>query len=115
MMRWLSPLFAPLRPFDMAKSEPTQNKYDPDDEPAPLGDVVRRGAAADRLLNDPTLAEAFKELREDLYAEWMATDPKQAERREELYYETHALHRVTSKLIAYRGAARIRADTERAA
>jgi hypothetical protein len=68
-------------------------EYDPDDEPAPLGDVHRRGEAAHRLLNDPTLAEAFRELRENLYAEWMATDPKQATRREELYYEAHALNR----------------------
>jgi hypothetical protein len=97
---------------DSAQEAPA---YNPEDEPAPLGDVYRRGEAAHRLLNDPTLAEAFRDLREDLYAEWMATDPKQAERREELYYEAHALHRVTSKLIAYRGAARIRADTERAA
>jgi hypothetical protein len=109
-MRWLDVMAQKL-----GKSEPTQNKYNPDDEPAPLGDVHRRGAAADRLLNDPTLAEAFCELREDLYAEWMATEPKQAARREELYYEANALHRVTSKLIAYRAAARIRADTERAA
>jgi hypothetical protein len=97
---------------DPAPGEPA---YNPDDEPAPLGDVHRRGEAAHRLLNDPTLAEAFRELRQDLYAEWMATDPKQGALREELYYEAHALHRVTSKLIAYRGAARIRADSERAA
>lgn len=103
------PVFAPLRPFDMAESEPTQNEYNPDDEPAPLGDVIRRGDAAHRLLNDPTLAEAFKELREDLYAEWMATDPKGAARREELYYEVYALRKITLKLIAYRGAARMRA------
>jgi hypothetical protein len=110
MIRWLDVIAQKL-----GKTEPTQNKYDPDDEPAPLGDVHRRGDAAHRLLNDPTLAEAFRELRQDTYAEWMATDPRQGERREELYYEAHALHRVTSKLIAYRGAARIRADTERAA
>jgi hypothetical protein len=88
--------------------------YNPDDEPAPLGDVHRRGEAAHRLLNDPTLAEAFRELREDLYAEWMASDPKGAARREELYYEAHALARVTAKLIAYRAAARIRADARAA-
>jgi hypothetical protein len=93
---------------------PEQTQYNPDDEPAPLGDVHRRGEAAHRLLNDPTLAEAFKELREDIYGELMATTPKQAERREELYYEAHALERVTQKLIAYRAAARIRM-AERAA
>jgi hypothetical protein len=91
---------------------PEQTPYNPDDEPAPLGDVHRRGVAADRLLNDPTLAEAFRELREDLYAEWMVTE--QASRREELYYEAHALIRVTAKLRAYRAAARIRM-AERAA
>lgn len=89
--------------------------YNPDDEPAPLGDVHRRGDAAHRLLNDPTLAEAFKELREDLYARWLDTDPQMTDRREELYYEVHALRRVTAKLLAYRAAARIRADAERAA
>jgi hypothetical protein len=93
-----------------ARAEIVESAYNPDDEPAPLGDVHRRGDAAHRLLNDPTLAEAFRELREDLYAEWMATDPKQATRRAELYYEAHALNRVTRKLIAYRAAARIRAD-----
>jgi hypothetical protein len=86
--------------------------YDPDDEPAPLGDVHRRGDAAHRLLNDPTLAEAFKELRTDLYAEWLAAQPAQQVRREELWYEMHALDRVTQKLITYRSAARIRADRE---
>jgi hypothetical protein len=63
-------------------------------------------------LNDPTLAEAFKELRTDLYAEWLAAQPAQQVRREELWYEMHALDRVTQKLIAYRSAARIRADRE---
>jgi hypothetical protein len=86
--------------------------YHPDDEPAPLGDIHRRGDAAHRLLNDPTLAEAFKELRTDLYAEWLAAQPAQQVRREELWYEMHALDRVTQKLIAYRSAARIRADRE---
>jgi hypothetical protein len=86
--------------------------YDPDDEPAPLGDIHRRGDAAHRLLNDPTLAEAFKELRTDLYAEWLAAQPAQQVRREELWYEMHALDRVTQKLITYRSAARIRADRE---
>ena len=83
--------------------------YNPDDEPAPLGDVHRRGDAAHRLLNDPTLAEAFRELREDLYAEFLATDVKQAARREEIYYEAHALKQITTKLIRYRAAARLRA------
>jgi hypothetical protein len=86
--------------------------YNPDDEPAPLGDIHRRGDAAHRLLNDPTLAEAFKELRTDLYAEWLAAQPAQQVRREELWYEMHALDRVTQKLITYRSAARIRADRE---
>jgi hypothetical protein len=86
--------------------------YHPDDEPAPLGDIHRRGDAAHRLLNDPTLAEAFKELRTDLYAEWLAAQPAQQVRREELWYEMHALDRVTQKLITYRSAARIRADRE---
>jgi hypothetical protein len=86
--------------------------YNPDDEPAPLGDIHRRGDAAHRLLNDPTLAEAFKELRTDLYAEWLAAQPAQQVRREEVWYEMHALDRVTQKLITYRSAARIRADRE---
>jgi hypothetical protein len=86
--------------------------YDPDNEPEPLGDIHRRGEAAHRLLNDPTLAEAFKELRTDLYAEWLAARPPQKDRREELWYEIHALDRVTQKLITYRSAARIRADRE---
>ncbi len=90
----------------------TTRPYNPDDEPAPLGDIHRRGDAAHRLLNDPTLAEAFKELRTDLYAEWLAAQPAQQVRREELWYEMHALDRVTQKLIAYRSAARIRADRE---
>ena len=90
---------------------PSEDTYNPDNEPAPLGDIHRRGEAAHRLLNDPTLAEAFKELRLDLYAEWMATNPDQLTRREELYCEALALNRVTGKLIAYREAARIRRDS----
>jgi hypothetical protein len=88
-MRW------PWQRDEINEITPEQTSYNPDDEPAPLGDVHRRGDAAHRLLNDPTLAEAFRELREDLYAE-------------EIYYEAHALNRVTGKLIAYRAAARIR-------
>ena len=108
-MRW--PWQGPVTPDKSADLA----EYNPDDEPAPLGDVHRRAAAAHRLLNDPTLAEAFKELREDLYAEWMATEPKESVRREELYYRANALIRVTTKLIGYRAAAQIRADSERRA
>jgi hypothetical protein len=100
-MRW------PWQKDIIADTTPEQAPYNPDDEPAPLGDVHRRGDAAHRLLNDPTLAEAFRELREDLYAEWMVTQNRA--RREELFYEAHALNRVTGKLIAYRAAARLRA------
>ena len=84
--------------------------YNPDAEPPPLGDVHQRGEAAHRLLNDPTLAEAFKELREDLYAAWLASTPDQLTQREELYSEAHALKRVTTKLVAYRAGARIKRD-----
>ena len=84
--------------------------YDPSLEPEPLGDVFRRGEAAHRLLNDPTLAEAFKDMRETLYARWLATEPEQVRLREELYFEAKALEQITTKLIAYRGAARIKAE-----
>lgn len=108
MLRWLDRLAG--RSWRAGSSPPPA--YDPALEPEPLGDVFRRGEAAHRLLNDPTLAEAFKSLREDLYAQWFATEPEQKVRREELYFEAKALEKVTNKLITYRGAARMKADRE---
>jgi hypothetical protein len=89
--------------------QPQELPYNPDDEPPPLEDVVQRGAAAHRLLNDPTLAEAFRLMREDIYAQWFATKLEDATRREQLYYQAHALAQVTTKLITYRGIAQVRA------
>lgn len=97
-------LYRPRPPAPLGE----QPEYDPSLEPPPLGDVIRRGEAAHRLLNDPTLAEAFAELRADSYRQWIDSKPADAPAREELYRITQALELVRGKLIAYRGAAQVR-------
>lgn len=84
--------------------------YNPDDEPAPLGDRLRRGMAAQRILGDPTLAEAFNQLRRDNYEEWLHSEPEAHALRERLYHEAHTLNDVTAKLRGYIGDAKIRKD-----
>lgn len=86
--------------------------YNPAHEPAPLDDVFQRGMAAQRILGDPTLAEAFAQLRRDNYSLWLASKPEQREERELLYREAYALDQVAGKLRGYIGAAKIRAAVE---
>lgn len=86
-----------------------QRAYDPADEPAPLDDAFRRGEAAHRLLNDPTLAEAFADIRADAWKKFLETLPGDTAKREELYRIVQAVGMLRAKLIAYRGDARIRA------
>jgi hypothetical protein len=77
-------------------------------EPLPVEDVIARGEAATRLLQDPVLAGAFAEIRRDAYRMWIDSKPSEQVRREELYRITQALELVRGKLRAYRGAASVR-------
>jgi len=77
--------------------------------PLPEADMIRRGEMATRLLADPTLAGAFSEIRADAYRLWLETKPSETARREELYRVVQALELVRSKLLAYRGAAIVKA------
>jgi len=89
---------------------PAPPAYDPEHEPPPLGDVIQRGMAATRLLGDPTLAEAFKEIRAEAYQDFVGSKPTEAARREEVYRIIQALELVRQKLIHYRDTARLRED-----
>lgn len=61
-----------------------------------------------RILGDPTLAEAFDDLRRDNYAAWLASTPGQQEQRETLYREAHTLDAVAGRLRIYIANAKIR-------
>lgn len=87
--------------------------YNPALEPPPLGDILRRGLAAQRLLGDPTLAEAFEAVRRDNYAAWLVSDSVEA--CDSLHREARALDRVAAKLRGYIGAAKLRAAQDEAA
>jgi len=76
--------------------------------PLPIDDVIRRGDQASRLLQDPVLAGAFAEIRQDAYRMWLDSQPSENVRREELYRIIQALELVRGKLRAYRGAARLK-------
>lgn len=86
------------------------DQYDPALEPAPLGDILQRGLAAQRLLGDPTLAEAFEAVRRDNYAAWLGSDS--SVECDRLHREARALDAVAAKLRAYIGAAKLRAAEE---
>jgi hypothetical protein len=93
---------------------PTPPPYDPQHEPPPLGDIIRRGAAGVRLLGDPTLAEAFHEIRVEIYQSFVGSKPGETVKREEAYRMLQALEAVRSKLIHYRDAAKLREGQEAA-
>lgn len=109
-------MWEPLRrflygPVELPPPEPT---YDPTLEPPPLGDQHRRGMAAVRLLGDPTLAEAFYEIRAEAYQAFVGSGPAEAAKREEAYRIIQAVELVRSKLIHYRDAARLRQERDAA-
>ena len=95
------------------KQDPPEPPYNPEHEPPPLGDILRRGMAAQRLLGDPTLAEAFEAVRRDNYAAWLVSDSMVE--CEILQREARALDRVAAKLRGYIGAAKLRATQDEAA
>src|SRR5262252_948699 len=82
--------------------QPVQPAYNKAHEPAPLGDAIQRGQAAQRLLNDPTLAEAVEALRKDIFADWFNSKPGEGDLREALYRQAHAIELMVNKLITYR-------------
>lgn len=86
--------------------------YNPAHEPAPLEDRLQRGMAAQRILGDPTLAEAFEQLRRDNYQLWLHSNPDDGVTRELLYREARALNSVAAKLRGYIGDAKLRAAVE---
>jgi hypothetical protein len=105
-------MWEPFRKFLYGPVEapppPPAPVYDPTLEPPPLGDAIRRGEAAIRLLGDPTLAEAFHEIRVEVYQNFVGSKPQDQLTREEAYRVLQALELVRSKLIHYRDTARMR-------
>lgn len=104
-MRWWFPRPETTLPLPQIDAPP----YNPDDEPPPLEDVVQRGVAARRLLADPTLAEAFKDISEDFYKTWLNSEPDEVSKREDMHRMARALGLVRDKLITYHAAAQVRA------
>lgn len=64
-------------------------------------DRLRRAKNAERLLQDPTLLEAFHVEAERLTASLVATQPEERERREALYHDLRALGRLKNRLRAF--------------
>jgi hypothetical protein len=76
--------------------------------PLPVADVIARGEAATRLLQDPVLSGAFDEILQDTVRLWLDSNPSEEVRREELYRVTLAVQLLRGKLRAYKGAASVR-------
>lgn len=63
-----------------------------------LQEQIQRGVAADRLFNDPLMAEAFEMVAKDITNRWAASDPADAAGRERLYHELQVVHAVRDRL-----------------
>lgn len=63
-----------------------------------LRDEIELGENARRLLEDPTLNEAFDRLKENFRAAWEGSEPENAEGREKFYYGLRAVHFVEKEL-----------------
>jgi hypothetical protein len=62
--------------------------------------VIALGREAERLLRDPALLEGFDRAHNLIIAEWSATEPREAARREDLHAELRALRRLKGRLHA---------------
>lgn len=63
-----------------------------------MSDDVSRGIAAQRLLDDPLLAELFDEMRTDLIRDWEKTPDNAVERREAAWRGLQGIERLKLKL-----------------
>ena len=93
----------PPEPYRMPQDEPNA-----DPAPDSLLDVIARGVAAERLLNDPVLKAALDEIQTTAVEMWLASKPSEADRREELFRQVKAIELLRGKLRSYRGAALVR-------
>ena len=59
-----------------------------------LEDEQRRGRAADQLLENPLLIEAFATIEQEIQAEWTGSKAKDADAREKLWLMLKLLGRV---------------------
>ncbi len=63
-------------------------------------EAIRRGRSAQALLENQDLRDAWAAVEERISRDLFGSQPADAELREQLYYEYHALKRVGSELIA---------------
>lgn len=66
-----------------------------------MTDVIARGLAAERILADETMNEAWSALLHDLMAEWAKSPESKPELREALYRNVVAIDRVRGKLSSF--------------
>jgi hypothetical protein len=73
-------------------------------------EILRRGAAAARLLGDETLMKALAEIEAECMAAWTGSNPTDVATREDAYRMTRCVGLLRQKLEAWRGTARIERD-----
>lgn len=71
------------------------------DEAEDLAALVARGAAARRVLDEPTITEAFETLMAELGDQIVATNPTDMAGRESLYHQHLGLQTVLGTLKAW--------------
>jgi hypothetical protein len=70
-------------------------------------EIVRRGTAAARLLNDSMVREALAEIEAECAAAWINSNPADSALREDAYRMTRCVALLRQKLESWRGAAQI--------
>lgn len=63
-----------------------------------MSDVSARAAAAERLINDPVLQEAFKNVRDAAVETWIGTGVAQTEQREFAWLTVKVIGRIEAEL-----------------
>lgn len=64
--------------------------------------ILRRGAAAKRILEDQEIMTVFGEIEAELLTDWAATNPLRPEDREAIYRQVKALELFQTKLEQWR-------------
>lgn len=75
--------------------------------------ILQRGRNAKALLEAPAFEEAYDELYQSMFVEFVATESHETDKRDGLWDLTAALGLLKSKLEAHRDAARIEEENKR--
>ena len=74
------------------------NNSPENDYGVPLEQIIHMGEEASRLLNSPIYNLSHRMSLDQTIQEWAATQPKEREKRESLWYELQALGRVAQTM-----------------